>query len=346
MKKLSNTRFVLLITVVASLLIVVFLSLIGFAPLQSGLLTEMFLLWNMFDQKYTGALFFLLVVLVVLLFRIIKAQYSTTKNLKIVLILFSALAVSMAVTYVGAAYYRMYLIKHFLPTYIPVDIEGIPPANPEEIKFMNEINSRLNKKGEKGFPSEVLQETKIWEEEQKKTQAIHPIYVADFAQDSILMGASHNVFVGRVIKQSGEKALGASPETQFKVEVISNIKGDLKGTVTVNQFGGYKNGKLVTVEDETNGTNSDPYLLQPGATYLFATRYHEQEDWYTLNSFPTARKLLSINANANIADLKTLAQNDERVKALTAAYPNEKLLDADIQHGNTRNSYHVLQKTP
>jgi hypothetical protein len=175
------------------------------------------------------------------------------------------------------------------------------------------------------------------------------LYAADFSKDDILMGASHNVFIGRVIKETGNKTRGTSPETQFKVEIISNIKGELKGTVTVNQFGGYKNGTFVTVEDDTpmpNGKSAGTYMLEPGATYLLATRYNEQEDWYTLNSFPTARKLLSKDANANIADLKTLAQNDERVKALTAAYPNEKLLDADIQHGNVRNSYQALQKKP
>ncbi|MCK9351809.1 MAG: hypothetical protein WCT49_02005 [Candidatus Paceibacterota bacterium] len=168
-----------------------------------------------------------------------------------------------------------------------------------------------------------------------------PSYAADYAKDDILLGSSHNVFIGRVIKQEGTKSRFATPETQFKVEVVSNIKGDLHGTVTVDQFGGYKNGVLYTVADDnpTPNRSADSYLLKEGSTYLLATRYNETEDWYTLNSFYTASKLLSTDKNMNPADLKALADNDERVKALKEAYPKEKLLDADISHGNTKNSF-------
>jgi hypothetical protein len=43
-----------------------------------------------------------------------------------------------------------------------------------------------------------------------------------------------------------------------------------------------------------------------------------------------------------MSDLKVLADNDDRVKALKEAYPKEKLLDADIQHNNTKNSFKSL----
>lgn len=314
MKKPSNVSFVLSIAVVFSLFIIVFLSQVGILPVLVNKI-EVFRILHAFNQKYTGILIFLLIVLIVLLFRIIKARYNTTKNLKLVLVIFYVLFATMIAIYAGNVYYQRYLNEH-KPPVPPTHLPGIPhdPVSEEQ--------------------------KKVWRE--SKGQEIHPIYVADFSKDDILIGASHNVFVGRVLNQSGEKSLGSTPETQFTVEVISNIKGDLKGTVTVNQFGGYKNGALVTVEDDTpipNGKSAGTYMLEPGQTYLLATRYNEQEDWHTLNSFPTARKLLSKDANASVADLKTLAQNDERVQALTAAYPNEKLLDADIQHGNTRNSY-------
>ena len=178
--------------------------------------------------------------------------------------------------------------------------------------------------------------------QQVTAREIQPSYVADFSQNDTLLGASHNVFIARVVKQTGEKNLGSSPETQFKVEVISNIKGDLRGTVTVDQFGGYKDGVLYTVEDDNpipNAKNADSYMLKEGNTYLLATRYNETEDWYTLNSFYTASKLLSTDKEMNLSDLKTLADNDDRVKALKEAYPKEKLLDADIQHNNTKNSF-------
>jgi hypothetical protein len=72
-----------------------------------------------------------------------------------------------------------------------------------------------------------------------KTVFAHPLYAANYADDAILMGASHNVFVGKVIAQVGNKELAGSPITQFSVEVMSNTKGDLKDTVVVNQLAGY-----------------------------------------------------------------------------------------------------------
>jgi hypothetical protein len=175
---------------------------------------------------------------------------------------------------------------------------------------------------------------------------IDPLYAADFSDDHILIGASHNVFVGKVIQQVSAKERGAGPETQFKVQVVGNIKGDLKGDVTVNQQGGYVNGVLYVVGEGTrsgdvtapakSGTN---YLLQPGSTYLFATRYSSQQDWYTLNPYPTASKLLSSDSLLGAAALKSLAQSDGRVQQLTDAYPNETSLDADVKHGNSLNSF-------
>jgi hypothetical protein len=396
MKKLSKIYFISSVAVISILFVVIFLSYIGFPALPK---IDLFRILHAFDQKYTGALISLLVVLTILLFRIVKVQYDTTKNLKIVFVLFSAILIVMTAVYMGKVYYQRYLNEH-KPTVPPTHLPGIPhdPVSEEQkkawreskqisieqatvthTKWLTEANYckedsdcvglsdfayysgqcfAVNKDKALSLSNHSDPKSLVSYCDPKNPLAcvdgkchggtgvmpgyIHPIYVADFSKNDILIGASHNVFVGRVIKQSGEKALGSTPETQFKVEIISNIKGELKGTVTVNQFGGYKNGTFVTVEDDTpmpNGKSAGTYMLEPGATYLLATRYNEQEDWYTLNSFPTARKLLSKDANANIADLKTLAQNDERVKALTAAYPNEKLLDADIQHNNTRNNY-------
>lgn len=169
----------------------------------------------------------------------------------------------------------------------------------------------------------------------------HPVYAADMADDAALIGASHNVFVGKVVRQVGTKERGMGPETQFEVEVINNIKGDLTGTVVVDQMGGYKGGTLYVVEggDTVLPGNDAQYLLQPGSTYVLATRYNEEENWHTLNSYPTARKLLSRDSGAEATHLRSVAKKDARVQELTAAYPHEKVIDADTKHNNARNNY-------
>ncbi len=177
---------------------------------------------------------------------------------------------------------------------------------------------------------------------------IYPQYVADFNDDRVLMGASHNVFVGKVVKEVGARDAEVGPETQFEVEIILNVKGNLQGTVVVNQLGGYRNGILYTVVNEgdvvVSGTDGKNNLLQPGATYLFATRYNGDRNWYTLNSHPNAMKLISQDKWVAIEQLIELAVNDEKVRKLQNAYKGEILLDDDVRTNNTRNSYRSLNE--
>ena len=98
--------------------------------------------------------------------------------------------------------------------------------------------------------------------------------VIDIYNPREVVGFSDNVFLGKVIKQVGTKSLNSYPETQFDVEVLDNIKGELRGTIKVNQQGGYDGEYLFLLEDDK--------LLVEGQTYLFATRYLKEENWYTV----------------------------------------------------------------
>ncbi|WP_400242667.1 hypothetical protein AB3U99_16660 [Niallia sp. JL1B1071] len=89
-----------------------------------------------------------------------------------------------------------------------------------------------------------------------------------------LVGWADNVFIGKVIEQVGTKSKDVIPETQFKVEVTQNIKGDFNGTVIVNQQGGYKEKELILVENDQ--------LLEDGQSYLFVTKHLIEENWNTL----------------------------------------------------------------
>lgn len=161
------------------------------------------------------------------------------------------------------------------------------------------------------------------------------ILMADVTQDPILLGASHNVFVAKVLTQTGRTETVAGIRTQYSVEVISNIKGTLDGTITVEQEGGLKDGMLYSIEDAFP-------MLEPGSTYILATRYNEPMNAYTVIANKNAGKLLSNDSSLDKKDLKALVDKDLKIKSLEAIYANEVLLDADIAHQNTRNSFQSL----
>ena len=97
-----------------------------------------------------------------------------------------------------------------------------------------------------------------------------------------VVGASTHIFVGRVVAVVGNKGIPTSgpgnefiPRTQFSVEVLENIKGDLSGTVTVNQMGGSDvSGTVVVMKGDT--------LLEVGETYLLATWHSSDDGWHSI----------------------------------------------------------------
>ena len=111
----------------------------------------------------------------------------------------------------------------------------------------------------------------------QKTYISHAHAVTDLSDDRKLVGFSHNVFVGRVVEKLGQTEEYGFPETQFRVEVLETLKGSLSGEVTVNQQGGVR-----TWDGSAYRREGDPNLLEPGKTYLFATRHLPEKDWHTL----------------------------------------------------------------
>lgn len=89
-----------------------------------------------------------------------------------------------------------------------------------------------------------------------------------------LVGFASHVFVGTVRGKAGDKGLPTSDpdveiaQQQYKVDVLTTLKGKLDSEVAVNQ-----------PEDEQGEESED---LRSGETYLFVTRRNSDEDWYTL----------------------------------------------------------------
>ncbi|WP_433661037.1 hypothetical protein ACQPW1_01825 [Nocardia sp. CA-128927] len=114
----------------------------------------------------------------------------------------------------------------------------------------------------------------------------------DPADREAVAGWADAIFVGTVEENLHTEASGnALPETQFRVSVANELKGDLPAKVVVNQFGGLNHrGEIVVV-------NNAP-LIGPGKTYLFITRYYAEKKWLTIATGLGTRELTGPEADA------------------------------------------------
>jgi len=138
------------------------------------------------------------------------------------------------------------------------------------------------------------------------TEYIHLSYAVNIENDNELVGIADNVFLGRVMKQSGNKQRTENaPEKQYDVEVVKNIKGVLPSAITVNQLGGYNQQSLVLVEGDR--------LLVEGGEYLFITKHNSEENWHTL---------VNVKGNLVVDSEKTRMELTERFeKAFSEQIP-------------------------
>lgn len=96
------------------------------------------------------------------------------------------------------------------------------------------------------------------------------------------MGVSTHAFLGRVLEQVGAEGIPVDnadfqiPQTQFSVEVLETVAGNLPDRVTVNQASGLDKttGRLVLLE-------GDP-LLEPGQIVFFATEHDPKTDFFDI----------------------------------------------------------------
>ncbi len=166
------------------------------------------------------------------------------------------------------------------------------------------------------------------------------VNIGDFSVDEELVGASHNVYVAKIIKQTEYVVLDGIPFTKYEAEVKYNIKGDIVGRITVLHQGGYKNGRLNLVngaQDESNNMG----LLKEGSTYLLASRHWKEQDMHFLILHPNSRLLISNNPNFEYQYGKD-DKVDNRIRGLQEAYKKEVLPQADIIHSKDFNSYKRL----
>lgn len=106
------------------------------------------------------------------------------------------------------------------------------------------------------------------------TSTVSASSVTDTSDLVNLMAIATHVFTGRVDAPAGTTALDAIPETQYRVRTGVSVKGSVPETVVVNQQGGITDRVYISINGDTP--------LTVGQWYLFATRYLEAQNWYTL----------------------------------------------------------------
>lgn len=179
------------------------------------------------------------------------------------------------------------------------------------------------------------------------TKKIEAQYIAGLDDDRKMVGISDNVFIGRVIKKGRNKIVDNTPSTEFQVEVLYNIKGELRGEFTVSQEGGYENGILYVLNagDVIHPDDgSDDWFLNTDDLYLFYTSYDPKDQTHWAIFHPNATKKLKWEKNLTDDAIKSEAQQDQRIKELEEAYKNEILNETDVENNYTRNTYKEIQE--
>jgi hypothetical protein len=110
----------------------------------------------------------------------------------------------------------------------------------------------------------------------------HPLYDLDPRDDRALAAYATDIFIGRVLDQTGAAGAPTSapgqevPQSQFAVEVLHVLKGTAGGVVTVNQVGGLDRqaGEIMLLDGDT--------LLRPETSELFLVVSVPERAWYQI----------------------------------------------------------------
>ncbi|WP_077298765.1 hypothetical protein [Virgibacillus pantothenticus] len=110
-----------------------------------------------------------------------------------------------------------------------------------------------------------------------KVIEIGATFMADFDNKQILAGTVDYIFTGKVLENLGEVDNFAYPTTQFKVEAIHQLQGNLPSKeVVINQYGGHLKEEVDGKTIETLYLFEGDPLLEKGKAYIFAA--NKQED--------------------------------------------------------------------
>ncbi|MEA3248764.1 MAG: hypothetical protein U9Q03_00200 [Patescibacteria group bacterium] len=148
------------------------------------------------------------------------------------------------------------------------------------------------------------------------------------------------IFVARVVEQLDAFKAHEIEEfdfvlvnTPFTVEVLYPMKGNTEGVVTLVLEGGHYNetvvapaGDFMVGSPKLDSDDDESYILGVGKTYIFASRYDEDEDRYYAGSTRESRMPLdidsSLDAEAAYGSIKEQSNFREMEEAIREQIPS------------------------
>jgi len=149
---------------------------------------------------------------------------------------------------------------------------------------------------------------------------MHPQYAFKPSDTKQLVKNTDSIFIGKVVKQTGEKQIGGFSYPVFSVQVIESVKGDAFGTVDVVQADvRYRDKKVYVSEGDisiSGEMNLDKILLKQGSAYIFTALYVKDDHQYGISIAPYDRTLITNISTSSESQIKTEAGRNPRIKEL------------------------------
>lgn len=128
--------------------------------------------------------------------------------------------------------------------------------------------------------------------------------------------ASSNVFVGTVLDKIGTEARGGTPEAQFRINTVGNLKGEVPDSAIVNVYGTIPESSLPG-DNATLETAEDAIILELGQTYVFYTKHYVEKGWFTVSQ-PEMVDRVATSQRARSTPDELMSKNPTVLKAQNA----------------------------
>lgn len=159
-----------------------------------------------------------------------------------------------------------------------------------------------------------------------KVEYVHGEFVVDPKNTEELIGFSDHVFVGKVVKWLGNKQPEEGdfsiPYNDYEVEVLENLKGELKDKAIVHKMGGYNEKNVLILTGETDKKDKLPEV---GKTYIFIAGADEDGKLLVDNAYSqieVKEKMTDSGTKKEIQKYKKAVRNQIPYKREQSAFKN------------------------